>query len=239
MVPFAVFSRKATSPVFSPCTRARLLEIDRSAVYRQLPSACSNKGLHLPSSVVPLLLHGVHGAEVMTLSSANHNPNQHFPLTFFLFRTHMTEKPVLNKKEQDMLRRDLLGLYRDFVLLKNFAVINYTAVVKVMCWNCLVLIYPNIKVVVPKSFMDARLLRYRLDHKVVIDAFKIDVWAGAKELETIRWSLTTGCTGQLLHEYLDGSRVNASEVAVYVALICVRSDLHRNAVYSSRWASLV
>lgn len=98
----------------------------------------------------------------------------------------MADKPVLNKKEQDMLRRDLLGLYRDFMLLKNFAVINYTAVVKVMYWICLVLRYPRITTFVPKSFMSPQSMRYRLDLKVVIDAAQVDTWVSATVLETIR-----------------------------------------------------
>lgn len=40
-------------------------------------------------------------------------------------------KPVLDKMEEEKVRRDLLDLYRDLVLLKNFAIINYTAVVKI------------------------------------------------------------------------------------------------------------
>lgn len=42
-------------------------------------------------------------------------------------------KPVLDRKAEDSLKRDLLALYRDLTLLQNFAILNYTAVVKVCC----------------------------------------------------------------------------------------------------------
>ncbi|CAN0111772.1 unnamed protein product, partial [Laminaria digitata] len=40
-------------------------------------------------------------------------------------------KPVLDKKAEDTLKRALLALYRDLTLLQNFAIVNYTAVVKI------------------------------------------------------------------------------------------------------------
>lgn len=42
-----------------------------------------------------------------------------------------TAKPVLHRKAEDSLKQDLLALYRDLTLLQNFAIVNYTAVVKV------------------------------------------------------------------------------------------------------------
>lgn len=44
-------------------------------------------------------------------------------------------KPQLNKKREESLKRALLDLYRDLTLLQNFAIVNYTAVVKV-CVLC-------------------------------------------------------------------------------------------------------
>eukprot|EP00752_Nemacystus_decipiens_P005274 g4784.t1 len=43
----------------------------------------------------------------------------------------MKAKPKLDKKREDSLKRALLDLYRDLTLLKNFAIVNYTAVVKI------------------------------------------------------------------------------------------------------------
>lgn len=45
-------------------------------------------------------------------------------------------KPKLNKKREDSLKRALLDLYRDLTLLQNFAIVNYTAVVKVCTVFC-------------------------------------------------------------------------------------------------------
>lgn len=44
-------------------------------------------------------------------------------------------KPQLDKKREESLKRALLDLYRDLTLLQNFAIVNYTAVVKV-CVLC-------------------------------------------------------------------------------------------------------
>lgn len=41
--------------------------------------------------------------------------------------------PALSKKAEGSLKRALLDLYRDLTLLQNFAIVNYTAVVKVCC----------------------------------------------------------------------------------------------------------
>ncbi|CAN0054746.1 unnamed protein product, partial [Ectocarpus sp. 6 AP-2014] len=43
----------------------------------------------------------------------------------------MKSKPKLDKKREDSLKRALLDLYRDLTLLQNFAIVNYTAVVKI------------------------------------------------------------------------------------------------------------
>lgn len=45
----------------------------------------------------------------------------------------LAAKPVLDRKAEDKLKRDVLALYRDLTLLQNFAIVNYTAVVKVWC----------------------------------------------------------------------------------------------------------
>ncbi|CAM9832553.1 unnamed protein product [Pylaiella littoralis] len=43
----------------------------------------------------------------------------------------MKAKPQLDRKSEDSLRRALLDLYRNLTLLQNFAIINYTAVIKI------------------------------------------------------------------------------------------------------------
>lgn len=60
------------------------------------------------------------------LRTSNHHP------TPSLHVHHGVAKPQLDKKREESLKRALLDLYRDLTLLKNFAIVNYTAVVKVI-----------------------------------------------------------------------------------------------------------
>lgn len=67
-------------------------------------------------------------------------------------------KPKLDKKREDSLKRALLDLYRDLKLLQNFAIVNYTAVVKV----CVCVVYLSVLIrhtpnVFPADTMASRL----------------------------------------------------------------------------------
>ena len=55
------------------------------------------------------------------------------PVVAMLPRPCIAAKPFLDKKAEESLKRALLALYRDLTLLQNFAILNYTAVVKVGC----------------------------------------------------------------------------------------------------------